>query len=171
MSKLPKIVFTDIDGVWTDGGMYYDQTGNELKRFNTADSAGVILLRAVGIETAIITGENTEIVARRAEKLKIKHLFQGVRNKLSVATEFCNANLIDLKDCAYIGDDLNDLALLKAAGLSCSPANAPEYIKQYAHLVLPVAGGDGAFRAFAEAILVENNLLEMAIERVLESMA
>lgn len=171
MNKLPKIVFTDIDGVWTDGGMYYDQTGNELKRFNTADSAGVILLRAVGVETAIITGENTQIVARRAEKLKIKHLFQGVRNKLSVATEFCNANFIDLQDCAFIGDDLNDVGLLKATGFSCSPANAPDYIKKHARLVLHVAGGDGAFRAFAEAILLENNLLDTAIDRVLDSMA
>lgn len=170
MHILPKIVFTDIDGVWTDGGMYYDQTGNEFKRFNTADSAGVILLRAVGIETAIITGENTQIVARRAEKLKIKHLFQGVAKKLPVASTFCSAELISLEECAYIGDDLNDLALLKAVGFSCSPANAPDYIKKHVDLVLNVAGGDGAFRAFAEAILQENNLLETAIERVIASM-
>ncbi len=170
MMKLPKLVLTDIDGVWTDGGMYYDQTGNELKRFNTSDSAGVILLRVMNIETVIITGETTQIVARRAEKLKIQHLFQGVKNKLQVATAFCEAQDLTLKDCAYIGDDLNDIALLKEVGFSCSPANAPEYIKKHVDLVLETAGGNGAFRAFAEAILVENNLLDEAIERVQNSM-
>lgn len=170
MMKLPKLVLTDIDGVWTDGGMYYDQTGNEFKRFNTSDSAGVILLRVMDVETVIITGETTEIVARRAEKLKIKHLFQGVKNKLQVATAFCEAQDLTLKDCAYIGDDLNDLALLKEVGFSCAPSNAPEYIKKHVDLVLETSGGDGAFRSFAETILAENKLLNEAIERVQNSM-
>lgn len=74
---LPKLVITDIDGVWTDGGMYYDQTGNEWKKFNTSDSAGVLFLRHLNIPLAIISGEHTEIVKRRAEKLKINFLFQG----------------------------------------------------------------------------------------------
>jgi len=87
---LPKLVITDIDGVWTDGGMYYDQTGNEWKKFNTSDSAGVLFLRYLDIPVAIITGETTEIVARRAQKLNIEHLYQGVKNKVSVAKELCD---------------------------------------------------------------------------------
>ena len=79
---LPKLIITDIDGVWTDGGMYYDQTGNEFKKFNTSDSAGVLFARNLNIPVAIITGEDTQIVKRRAEKLKIEHLFLGISDKV-----------------------------------------------------------------------------------------
>jgi YrbI family 3-deoxy-D-manno-octulosonate 8-phosphate phosphatase len=127
--KLPKLVITDIDGVWTDGGMYYDQTGNEWKKFNTSDSAGILFLRQFSIPVAILTGEDTQIVARRAAKLKIEHLRQGVHNKLKVATELCTELNIELKDCAYIGDDIIDLPLLSKVGISCAPANAPDYVK------------------------------------------
>ena len=83
---LPKLIITDIDGVWTDGGMYYDNTGNEFKKFNTIDSAGIIFCSKLKIPIAIITGENTNIVTNRAKKLKIELLYQGITDKLSVAT-------------------------------------------------------------------------------------
>ncbi len=162
-----KLFITDIDGVWTDGGMYYDETGNEWKKFNTADSAGVLFLRLLDIHVAIITGENTNIVKRRAEKLKIDHLYTGVSNKLGVAKELCSSLNISLSEVAHIGDDLNDIELLKAAGLSATPANAPGYIRKLADWVIPVKGGDGAFRAFVEKYLIEMNLLDGAIEKFL----
>ena len=84
MKTLPKLIITDIDGVWTDGSMYYDQHGNELKRFSTYDSAGVLYARHLKIPVAIVTGEETEIVRRRAEKVKVDYLFQGVKNKVEV---------------------------------------------------------------------------------------
>lgn len=163
-----KLFITDIDGVWTDGGMYYDQSGNEWKKFNTADSAGVLLLRLMGIPTAIITGEHTDIVKRRAAKLNIPHLHMGVKNKLAVANHLCKELNIELKDIAYIGDDLNDIELLKAVGLSAAPANAPVYIQDIVDWKLPVKGGDGAFRCFAERYLAEENLLDTAIQRYLD---
>ncbi len=163
-----KLFITDIDGVWTDGGMYYDQTGNEWKKFNTSDSAGVLLLRLMGIPTAIVTGENTEIVKRRATKLNIPHLYMGVKNKLAVALQLCKELNIELKDIAYIGDDLNDIELLKAVGLSAAPANAPVYIQDIVDWNLPVKGGDGAFRCFVEKYLKEENLLDAAIQRYLD---
>jgi len=113
MKKLPKLVLTDIDGVWTDGGMYYDQTGNEWKKFHTYDSAGVLFCHQYNIPVGIITGEETEIVKRRSEKLKIDYLFQGVKNKLEVAENLCKELNITLDDVAYIGDDFNDIELLK----------------------------------------------------------
>ena len=82
--KLPKLVLTDIDGVWTDGGMYYTEAGDELKKFNTFDSGGVLLLRVLQIPVGILTGETTELVARRAKKLRIEYLFQGARDKLQI---------------------------------------------------------------------------------------
>ena len=88
--RLPKLILTDIDGVWTDGGMYYDQTGNELKKFHTYDAAGVLLAHKLNIPVGIITGENTKIVRRRAEKLKVDYLFQGIKDKLTVALDLCN---------------------------------------------------------------------------------
>ena len=103
-----KLILTDIDGVWTDGGMFYDQTGNEWKKFNTSDSAGIFWAHNKGIPVGILTGEKTEIVRRRAEKLKVDYLFQGVVDKLSAAEELCNELGINLEQVAYIGDDLND---------------------------------------------------------------
>lgn len=158
---LPKLVITDIDGVWTDGGMYYDNTGNEWKKFNTSDSAGVLFCQKLNIPVVIITGENTDIVKRRAEKLKIKHLFMGVKDKLPVAAELCKKLGIDLKEVAYIGDDINDLTLLKAVGISAAPANAPLYIQQEVHIVTEKKGGDGAFREFVQTLLGSETLTDL----------
>ena len=164
-----KLVLTDIDGVWTDGGMYYDQAGNELKKFNTSDSAGVIFLRLLGIEMGIITGENTQIVQRRADKLKISRLYMGVMNKLTVVEKLCDELQISLQEVAYIGDDLNDAMLLKAVGFSAIPANAPGYMEKYAQIRLNKSGGNGVFREFVELLLEKEGLLETAIEKYVDA--
>ena len=152
---IPKLILTDIDGVWTDGGMYYDQSGNELKRFNTYDSAGVLLAHKMNIPVGIITGEKTEIVSRRAKKLLIDYTFQGVKDKLSEAERLCKELDITLADVAYIGDDINDAMLLKAAGYSAVPQSAPIYIRNYADKVMTKCGGEGVFREFVEDMLLE----------------
>ncbi len=152
--KLPKLVLTDIDGVWTDGGMYYDQTGNEWKKFNTSDSAGVLFCKKLNIPVGIITGEDTQIVKRRSEKLKIDYLFQGINNKLDIANQLCEKLNISLNEIAYIGDDIGDIELLKAVGFSSAPNNAPKYIKDLVHFVTQKNGGEGAFREFVEEILL-----------------
>ena len=164
---LPKIVLTDIDGVWTDGGMYYDQGENELKKFNTFDSAGVLLLRNAGIETAIITGEKNNIVKRRAEKLNIELLYMGVKDKVRVAEEISALRGIKLSEMAYIGDDLNDILLLQKVGLSATPAQSPDYVSRHVKWKLKLSGGEGVFREFALRILEENNLLQKAIDTFL----
>ena len=151
--KKPKLILTDIDGVWTDGGMYYDQTGNEWKKFHTYDSAGVLFAHQNEIPVGIITGEDTEIVARRASKLKIDYLFQGVKNKLEVAENLCKQLNISLDEVAYIGDDLGDIELLKNVGISATPNSAPEYVKKYSQMVMTKNGGQGVFREFVEKIL------------------
>jgi len=151
--RLPKLIATDIDGVWTDGGMYYDQNGNEFKKFNTSDSAGVLFARWAGIPVAILTGENTEIVKRRADKLKVDYLYQGVKNKLDTITELCKSLNISLSDVAYIGDDLNDIRLLQNVGISACPQQSKPYVKNKVSYVTTAAGGEGAFREFVEHIL------------------
>ncbi len=150
-----KLFITDIDGVWTDGGMYYDETGNEFKKFNTSDSAGVVFLHLLNLPVAIITGETTNMVKRRSEKLKVDYLFMGVSNKIEVANKLCADLNITLSQVAFIGDDINDMALLKEVGLSAAPQNAPDYIRKAVDWVIPVKGGDGAFRAFVEKFLYD----------------
>lgn len=156
MNKLPKLILTDIDGVWTDGGMYYDQSGNELKKFHTYDSAGVLLAHSFGIPVGIITGEDTEIVRRRANKVKIDYLFTGISNKLQVVNDLATELNIELSDIAYIGDDINDAEVLSAVGISAAPTNAPFYIKSLCNTELTKAGGEGAFREFVEKILTKD---------------
>ena len=156
----PKLILTDIDGVWTDGGMYYDNHGNELKKFHTYDSAGVLFCKKLNLPVGILTGETTEIVAKRAEKLKLDHLYQGVENKLDVAKDLCNKYNIDLNDIAYIGDDLNDISLLKSVGFSACPSSAPNYIKKIVHTVLNKKGGEGVFREFVEYLFDIDSIID-----------
>ena len=156
--ELPKLILTDIDGVWTDGGMYYDQTGNEWKKFNTYDSAGVLFAHRLGIPVGIITGEDTEIVSRRAQKLNVDHLMQGVKDKLAVVLQLCQDLGIDIKDVAYIGDDIGDIALLRAVSIAGVPASAPDYIKELSHFLLSKKGGEGVFREFVEKIILQSGL-------------
>lgn len=158
----PKLILTDIDGVWTDGGMYYDQTGNEWKKFHTYDSAGILFAHQRGIKVGIITGETTEIVARRAAKLKVDFLFQGVKDKLTVAKELCSKHGITLQEIAYIGDDINDVELLSNVGIAGVPSSAPAYIRRLANVPLEKKGGEGVFREFVEFILDINNLTDIS---------
>ena len=161
-----KLVITDIDGVWTDGGMYYDNMGNEFKKFNTSDSAGVKFLEMNKIHIAIITGEKTNIVSRRAEKLNIKHIKQGSNDKLSDAVNIMNELNVLPCETAYIGDDVIDIKLLKYVGFSGCPNNSPTYIKKICKWVGEKNGGDGAFREFVEYILSESNLLEKTLNNI-----
>lgn len=160
-----KLIITDIDGVWTDGGMYYDQTGNEWKKFNTSDSWGVWIFKKLNIPLAIMTGEDTEIVMRRAKKLNIDNLHLGVKDKLSEAKKLCAKLNINLSEVAFIGDDLNDFELLSNVGFSAVPANAPDYLKKGRNFVTTKIGGKGAFREFAEHIALviypQFNILEL----------
>jgi 3-deoxy-D-manno-octulosonate 8-phosphate phosphatase (KDO 8-P phosphatase) len=168
---LPKLVLTDIDGVWTDGGMYYAEDGVELKKFNTGDSAGVLFLRLLDIPVGIVTGEDTQIVKNRAAKLKIDELHLGVKDKLQVIRKIANSRGITLDDIAYIGDDINDIRTFQHVGFSACPSNAPDYVAKYADVTIANKGGEGAFRAFAELILKENGLLDKALQSYLSALS
>lgn len=152
-NKPIKLFATDCDGCLTDGGMYYTETGDELKKFNTLDGMGFGLLREKGIKTAIITGENTQIVKRRADKLKIDTLHMGVGDKLKVLKEIAEKMNITLDEIAYMGDDINDVEVMKNVGLSFSVPNATAKAREAAKVVVSVKGGDGAVREAIEYIL------------------
>mgnify|MGYP001629622713 FL=1 len=151
-----KLFLSDVDGTLTDGGMYYSEKGDELKKFNTRDGMGFQLLREAGIKTGIITSENTEIVANRAKKLNIDFLVQGKRagGKLAAAQEICDLLGITLNEVAYIGDDINCRELLEAVGLAACPADANTIIKNITSIkVMNRNGGEGCVREFIENII------------------
>lgn len=158
---LPKLIITDIDGVWTDGGMYYDQEANELKRFNTSDSAGVLFAHKLNIPVGIITGESTKIVERRATKLGIDYLFQGVKDKVACAKQLCENIGISLQDVAYIGDDIGDVPLLKLVRIAGVPTSAPAYVRKLSNIPLKKGGGEGVFREFVEYIVTNYGEIEI----------
>ena len=149
-----KVVITDNDGVLTDTGVYYSEKGEELKRFSIRDGMGVERLRKhCNIETIIMTGENSSSVKSRAEKLKIEEYYLGIKNKVDVLEEVKFKNLITEENIAFIGDDVNDLDIMKLVGFSAAPADAMSYAKEVADFVCQAKSGNGAFREFAELII------------------
>ena len=159
ISKI-KLLVSDVDGVLTDAGMYYDNKGNELKKFNTHDGMSFKLLREKGIKSAIITSEETNIVKIRSKKLNVDYLYQSVsgNNKLDVIKQICIKENIQLSEVAYIGDDINDLEALSVVGFAACPINATQSIKNIENIIhLKKSGGDGAVREFVEIILANQN--------------
>ena len=151
-----KLFLCDVDGTLTDGGMYYSENGDELKKFNTRDGMGFQLLREAGIKTGIITSEDTNIVENRAKKLKVDFLRQSKRDggKVAAAQEICDELGISLDEVAYIGDDINCFDLLSKVGVAACPSDACEKVKLIPGInKMKLRGGEGCVRMFIEAIL------------------
>ena len=147
-SEVPeiKMFLTDCDGCLTDGGMYYSEHGDELKKFNTRDGMGFSLLRQRGIVTGIITSESVDLNRRRAEKLKLDILEAGCKDKLGTIKRICEERGIDMANVCYIGDDINDIEAIKAVGYGCCPADAMPDVKAVADYVTAAKGGEGVIR-------------------------
>ncbi len=154
--KKVKLVLTDVDGVLTDGGMYYTAEGDTMKKFQTRDGMGVTLLRKKNIPTIIITKEKTKIVKRWAVKMKIEKLYDGVLQKEGIVDIICKKYCISSDEIAYIGDDVNDVELLKRVGLSVVPHDAVNAAKKVSHYICRANGGAGAFREVADLILAKH---------------
>ena len=155
--KTVKLFLCDVDGTLTDGGMYYAESGDELKKFNTRDGMGLQLLQAQGVKVGIITSENTKLVENRAKKLKVDFLVQGKRHggKLEAAQEICDQMGITLSEVAYIGDDVNCQQLLSAVGICACPADAMRPIQEIPGIIImQKAGGEGCVREFIDQYLL-----------------
>lgn len=148
-----KMLVMDVDGVLTDAGMYYSESGDELKKFNTRDGMGISLIHKAGIITAFITQENTKIVVNRAKKLKIHELHQGVYDKLEVVKSLLKKYGLTLEEVAYIGDDINDLPLLEAVGFAITTRDSMHIVKNHVDYITRSKGGEGAVREVCELIL------------------
>ena len=159
--KKLRLFAVDVDGVLTDGGMYYGESGEELKKFNTRDGMGLKLLQAEGLITAFITRENTKLVARRGERLGIPEVHQGVHDKLRMLQTLVDKYNLDLEQVSYIGDDVNDLAALRAVGFSGAPADCMEAVKKVVHYLCRLKGGEGAVREVIDLILTARGALPL----------
>ncbi len=152
-----KLFATDVDGVLTDAGMYYGESGEELKKFNTRDGMGIKLLQAEGVVIAIITMEQTKIVARRAKKLGITEIFQGAKDKVSVLAHLSEKFNIPFEQMAYMGDDVNDVAALQTVGYAAAPADCAEQVRQVVHYICQKNGGEGVVREVIDMILASRH--------------
>jgi len=151
-----RLVLTDNDGVLTDAGVYYGPTGEVFKRFSIRDGMAVRLLRAAGIETAIITGETSPSIRRRAEKLKMKFLYLGIEDKQMQLKNILASTKLSAHEVAFIGDDVNDLGIIgevHASGLTGAPADAMPRVARAVHYHCTTPGGRGAFREFADWLI------------------
>ncbi len=149
-----KLLLTDNDGVLTDGTALYSKHGEEMKRYSLRDGMGIERLREIlGMETGIITKESSQIILSRAQKLKLKHVYAGINDKLTKLKEILEQENLLPENIAYIGDDVNDLEVLEFVGFSASPADGMEQVKMLVDYVTTRRGGDGALRELIELIL------------------
>ena len=163
-----KLVAFDVDGVMTDGGLHYTDDGHELKTFNVQDGLGLKLLQRAGLELAIVTGRNSGVVAARATDLGIAHVFQGVGDKRATVAALLARLGLHWQDCAFMGDDLIDLAVMAECGLAIAPANARPLVCERAHAVTSASGGHGAVREAAEFILAAQGRLASLLAAYLD---
>lgn len=145
-----KLLITDVDGVLTDSSMYYSENGDELKKFNTRDGMAIKLFKEHGINIAIITGENTKLVTRRAHKLGITDIYQGYNNKLIALESLKNKYNLNYSEIAYVGDDIIDIPILQKVGISFCPHDAVPSVKKICSITTKTNGGNGVLREIFE---------------------
>lgn len=156
--KTIRAIAIDVDGVLSDGGVWWGPHGEEWKRFSFADIMGVSLARRAGLVLALISGENSPLVDRYAEKMRIKHVVKGCRDKATALRDFASAAGVSLAEICFIGDDVNDLPAMKISGFSVAPANAAAVVLEQASFVAKARGGNGAVRELVDALLAARNL-------------
>ena len=149
-----KLLSCDVDGVLTDGGLYYDSEGRETRRFHVLDGLGIQNLMDAGVQVCIISRSTTTAIAHRAKALGIEHCYLGVKNKLKTMHHLLEELKLDLKDVAHVGDDLNDLELLLAVGLPLTVPRAVKEVKDVAKFITEKNGGDGAVREITDMIIL-----------------
>lgn len=160
-----KLVAFDVDGTLSDGRLWFNSEGKEIKAFNVLDGLGMKLLREHSIEVALITARESPIVQTRARELGLRHVYQGARDKRESLTHLCHALSLKNDQVAYMGDDLPDLPVLHVVGLAVAPANAHPWVRDRVHWCTRASGGEGAVRELCDAILLAHGLAEAVIRR------
>lgn len=158
----------DVDGTMTDTGVYYDDSGRELKKFSTRDYVGVMAAHYVGIKLLVVTGRESSLTERRMKEMKIDYIFQGIKNKKSFIQEFMNDKGVKTYNLGYLGDDLNDYAAMSLAGFKACPQDAALEIRQKADYVCNVNGGGGAIQDVFRYLLKQRGQWENFMEEIIE---
>lgn len=161
-----KLIIIDVDGTMTDGGVYYDEHGNELKKFCTKDAAGFFAAKQCGIKTMVLTGRECEATSRRMKEIHVDYLYQNVKDKVAFLSDFMSCNGIVKEQVIYIGDDLNDFSAMKLAGFIGCPRDSCKEIIEIASYVSSKKGGEGAVRDVIEHILRLDGSWEKAVSEV-----
>lgn len=159
-AKLIRLVAFDVDGVMTDGGLFLSDSGEEFKRFNSLDGHGLKMLRASGVEVAIITGRTSRCVEIRAQNLGIAHVYQGVERKLDAMVDLLNKLKLPRDASAYMGDDVVDLCVMRHVGLAISVPESPQLVREHSDYVTQHSGGHGAVREACELIMSAQGTLD-----------
>ena len=159
-----ELIVLDVDGTMTDSRITYSEEGDEIKSFNVKDGLAIASWRKLGKQVAIITGRSSKIVARRAKELHIEHFYQGIHNKKEVLENLLEKLELNLDNVAAIGDDLNDLQMLKSVKISFVPRDASAYVDKIATVILSKKGGDGAVREMIENLIIKEGLEEKYLE-------
>jgi len=159
-----ELIVLDVDGTMTDSHITYSEDGDEIKSFNVKDGLAIASWRKLGKQVAIITGRSSNIVARRAQELHIEHFYQGVDNKKEVLDDLLEKLDLKMENVAAIGDDLNDMKMLKAAKISFVPRDASAYVDKIATVILTKKGGDGAVREMIEYLIKKEGLEEKYLD-------
>jgi 3-deoxy-D-manno-octulosonate 8-phosphate phosphatase (KDO 8-P phosphatase) len=152
-----RLLVLDVDGVLTDGRLYFGPRGEALKVFHVRDGAGIVQLRRAGIAVAVISGRRSSMVRVRCRELGVRHVYQGVRDKLMVLKRLCTRLKVPLTACACVGDDLPDLPLLRAVALSFAVADAHATVRRAAGRVTTLRGGEGAVREVCDQLLARRS--------------
>ena len=155
-----ELIVLDVDGTMTDSRITYSENGDEIKSFNVKDGLAIASWRKLGKQVAIITGRSSQIVERRAKELHIEHFYQGIESKKEVLEQLLEKLNLSMENVATIGDDLNDLRMLKAANISFVPRDASAYVDKIATVILTKKGGDGAVREMVEYLIKKEGLEE-----------
>ena len=164
-ASLIKAIFFDVDGVLTDGKIIYDDSGRESKQFNVKDGYIISHLKKAGILVGIITGRESKVVRNRATELKLDFCHQGIMDKHAVFEKLVAYYKLKKKQVAYIGDDINDLGILRDCGLSACPADALDYVKSEVHVIAYTKGGQGVAREISDLILASQEVLDKIIKQ------
>ena len=162
------MLITDVDGVLTDGGMYYSEKGEVLKKFNAKDGMGVEILKNNGIKTVFLTRENSKIVRLRGKKVKADGIYINISFKERELLKICKKFNVSPNEVAYIGDDINDITIISKVGLSACPNDAVKDVKQKSDYICKLNGGEGVFREFVIKFLKETNQYNKALEKNIE---
>lgn len=151
--KKLKLLILDVDGVLTDGHLYFSDSGHEMKAFHSLDGHGIAMLRQTGVKVAILTGRQSTLVSLRAQNLRIDYVYQGAHDKLQAFEDLLIEAQVDAKECAYVGDDVIDLPPMRRVAFAVAVRNAPSIVREHAHYITVFSGGSGAVREVCELIM------------------